>query len=486
MALLQKSRSQALLGVLTLSVLQAQAWTPPQHRISTPAAARRQPALFLAQDSDATQEAEAPQVNGGSRIIPAAMSGKSQLAAAFTALDESDQYDAVLTGLCAKILDNQEGADAASLEDSAALLTEMNQRRIPASPRSLMALIDATVKAQDALTMADILGLAIRNNNGLNQFGILQSEIVEMPASPTQMVRCPDGSRKTRQERLDSLPDVPTDDRGTEVASATAVLGVVGFCFLTNFFGMNDITPFTNVVWFSIVSVGVVDNFYDVLKFGSNAAVSTLDAKDSTKENLKLPDKDSLPLGLGTGKLTGTVTRGLTRLLSVDTERECECEAAALYVAYTLGLPCFAFQSNSLEAAYLVAQSVQDQSAAGKKNIDPLLSNAGILKVLIWLMAPVAMESMKHPQLICSDPREAGGLLKRLEDNAGKNNIDQASLWWTQEDDPEDEKADLLKWAYHEADILLRNNMRDVTEMSQRLTGGAATIGDCVAAVEQW
>ena len=91
------------------------------------------------------------QVNGeadsssSSRIIPAAMSGKSQLAAAFTALDESDQYDAVLTGLCAKILDNSEGdTQAASLDDSAALLTEMNQRRIPASPRSLMALIDVS------------------------------------------------------------------------------------------------------------------------------------------------------------------------------------------------------------------------------------------------------------------------------------------------------------------------------------------------------
>ena len=107
-------------------------------------------------------------------------------------------------------------------------------------------------------------------------------------------------------------------------------------------------------------------------------------------------------------------------------------------------------------------------------------------KMLVWLMAPAAMESLKHPQLICSDPREAAGLLKRLEDNAGTNNIDESSLWWTQEEDPEQEKADLLKWAYHEADILIRNNLGDIMEMSRRLTGGAATIGDCVAAVERW
>ena len=336
--------------------------------------------------------------------------------------------------------------------------------------------------------MADILSLAVRNPGGLKQYGILQSSILDMPSSPTQKIVCPDGNRKTRDERLESLPDVPTDDRGTEIASALATLGVVGICFLANLFGLDDITPVTNLIWFSIVTVGVVDNFYDVLKLGSNVAVSSLDTSESNKEKMKMPEKDSLPLGLGSGALTGTVVRGLTRLLSVDTERECQCEAAALHAAYVLGLPCFAFRPNSLEAAYLVAQSIKANSPdrTSRMNLDPLLSNTGVLKVLIWLMAPVAMESLKHPQLICSDPREASGLLKRLEDNAGKNNINLEDLWWTSEADSEKEKADLLKWAYHEADILLRNNMKEVVEISQRLTGGAATIGDCVAAVENW
>ncbi|CAB9530529.1 expressed unknown protein [Seminavis robusta] len=426
--------------------------------------------------SSSSSDATDVMINGeaSSRIIPAAMTGRSQLAAAFTALDESDQYDAVLTGLCAKILDNDQAATAASLEDSAALLTEMNQRNIPASPRSLMSLIDATVKTQDTTTMTDILRLARQNKAGLNQYGILQSDIVDMPAG-NQQVACADGSRKTRAERLESLPDVPVDDRGTEIASAMATLGVVGICFLANLFGMDDITPVTNLLWFTITTVGVVDNFYDVLQFGSNAAISSLNTTDTNKENLKLPQKESLPFGLGTGELTGTVTRGLTRLCSTDTERECQVEAAALYTAYVLGLPCFAFRPNSLEAANLMVQHEE-------QNL--LSTTSGILKVLIWLMAPVAMESMKHPQLICSDPREASGLLQRLQDYAGKNNLD--SLWWMLEESPEQETQDLLKWAYHEADVLIRNNLKDVTEMSQRLTGGAATIGDCVAVVERW
>lgn len=70
---------------------------------------------------------------------------KSQLFQAFTNLDLTDQYDAVLTGLCAKILDNSELKDEAlskALEDPKQLLQEMNTKRIQASPRSLMALMD--------------------------------------------------------------------------------------------------------------------------------------------------------------------------------------------------------------------------------------------------------------------------------------------------------------------------------------------------------
>ena len=71
---------------------------------------------------------------------------QSQLASAFTALDERDQYDAVLTGLCAKILDQPAAGpvdpDTDLLRDPMQLVEEMNQRRISASPRSLMAYID--------------------------------------------------------------------------------------------------------------------------------------------------------------------------------------------------------------------------------------------------------------------------------------------------------------------------------------------------------
>eukprot|EP00980_Cylindrotheca_fusiformis_P008787 scaffold1869_cov122-Cylindrotheca_fusiformis.AAC.49 len=393
---------------------------------------------------------------------------KSQLASAFSALDESDQYDAVLTGLCAKVIDNptmDPDQVVVALQDPIQLMQEMNDRRIKAGSRSLMALIDASVTAQDTKIVSQVLSLGARNGR-IMRFGNLQAEITPLPTSRSSKVRCPDGKTRTREERLESLPDVPTDNRALEVSSALTVATVVGFCGTVNVLGMDEISPFTNFVWFLIVTVGTLDNFYDIIKFG----VKTI-AQDKVG---KLPEE--LPLSLGSGKVTGNVVKGFNRLLKVDTERECECEAASFFAAYSLGLPCFSFRPNALEAAVLAAESAQSDN-----DLDPLLTNNGILKVLVWLMAPVAMEHLKHPELIQSDPREAEGFLARLERS---DLIDNSYLWWLEEG-PE-EKMDMLKWAYTEADLLIRSNMGMVTEISQRLTGGAATVADCVAVNEEW
>jgi len=189
--------------------------------------------------------------------------------------------------------------------------------------------------------MTNTLSLCLKNG-GMTQYGSFQNTITPMPSVPTSMVRCPDGSRKTRQARLESLADLPTDDRGTEVAAALAFTSIVGFCFTTNVLGMEEITPFTSLLLTGVITIGVIDNFYGIIKGAISMA-----AKD--KIDVNLPEQKDLPLQLGSGSITGTVVRGLARLANVDTERECECEAAAFFAAYSLGLPCFAFRPNALE-----------------------------------------------------------------------------------------------------------------------------------------
>jgi len=472
----------------------------------------------------------APNGSGSSRGISFGSAGASLLNDAFANLSQSDQYDAVLTGLCAKILDGEQKTAAAAapedgevaneqgisveeaektarmaamspterafatLADPLSLLQEMNGRRVQASARSLSALIDAAATTESAAAMASAMSLG-KANGGIRNYGSLQSFVTTIPTNPTARVVCPDGTSRTRDERLALLQDVPTDDRGTEVTSALATMAVLGFCVFVRvaggLFGLDELQGPADLIIGTALTVGIVDNFYDAIKGGTSLLASTQKDRipDAIKDaNVGLPDKEDVPLGLGQGKITGTVVRGLTRLLSVDTERECQCEAAALFVAYALGIPCFAFRPNALEGAVLVFESTKQDSYS--QNVDSLLSDAGVLKVLIWIMAPVAMESSRHAQLIASDPREGAGLLKRLRERAGSVSAEAVDVI---DDllggDPEFAGANadaLLRWAYAEADALLRDNRNMVEELTERLAGGAATVGDCTAVLEDW
>lgn len=461
----------------------------------------------------------------------------SLLNSAFEALNEDEKYDAVLTGLCAKLIDGEMSSDPdqiameatltpsqlalEKLKDPIQLMEEMNQRRIKASGRSLMALIDvsdffnfnwslvailfltiaflsfyqAAGTTQDPRAMATILSLSLKNGS-LSFYGSQQSGTTPLPPSPTSRVP---QQNMTREQRLQSLPDVPTDNRAAEVSAAITTLGVGGSCLVVqgvgNGIGLDDITPYTNLLLSGMIGVGILDNFFDVIK-GTGSMVVKMNSEKlpDVIKNAKGVEKENMPLGLGTGALTGNVVRGLTRLWSVDTERDCQCEAASFFAAYSLGLPCFSFRPNALEAANLVFESSKKgdgDDKAGDKSIDSLLSDTGIMKMLIWLMAPVAMESSLHPQLIASDPREARGFLQRLREKAAVFDAqDEIASILRMEDGDDDETSqeieDLLKWAYTEADLLLRQNRAVVTELSENLIGGAATIGDCAALVEEW
>jgi hypothetical protein len=102
------------------------------------------PTLLNMADSDNNDGAAASPQQG---LVAMGSALQSQLASAFSQLDESDQYDAILTGLCAKILDDSslKGDEVISaLQDPLNLLEEMNTRRVVAGSRSIMALVDVS------------------------------------------------------------------------------------------------------------------------------------------------------------------------------------------------------------------------------------------------------------------------------------------------------------------------------------------------------
>ena len=201
--------------------------------------------------------------------------------------------------------------------------------------------------------MAYVLSLAIKNGAILS-YGSLQGSISPFPRSSSAFSF---GGNNQEQTRLESLPAVPDDDRAGEVSQAVLFSGVIASCIGINvfsgLFGAEDLTFWTNLILGVAITTVVVDNFFDTIVMGGTAVAKLNEDKlpDGAK-NLNAPKKEDMPLGIGTGSITGSVVRGLSRLLSDNTERDCQCEAAAVFAAYSLGLPCFAFQPNALEVRY--------------------------------------------------------------------------------------------------------------------------------------
>ena len=92
---------------------------------------------------------------------------------------------------------------------------------------------------------------------------------------------------------------------------------------------------------------------------------------------------------------------------------------------------------------------------------------------MVWLWAGVVKEQMKHDMLLASDPRQVTGLLTRLS----KLGIELES---------EERGQELAKYAYIKAREIVEKNAVEIEEIAERLLGGKATVGDCVAYLEGW
>mmetsp|Transcript_12829 Transcript_12829/g.25644 ORF Transcript_12829/g.25644 Transcript_12829/m.25644 type:complete len:475 (-) Transcript_12829:312-1736(-) len=471
--LLQASGAASLLALV-----------PPALSFRLPSASPRpspRVPLFMVATSPTSSLTTADPATGASNV----------LADAFGALNESDQYDAVLTGLCAKILDGPGPADAEVLAGPLQLLEEMNGRGVAVSARSLGALVDTAAKSQSPRVVGRALRSLRQNRrpapveekkpargffgaaapaaapptkSALDLYGALQAQYLPpLPSRPN-----------ARAEALAAAPPLPRDVRDEDVVAATSVGALVAACL---FLDATDGLLFHTELWqpdlalAALAVVAVLDSGYGYLRAASKFV----------KEVPDLPASEIF----GTGELTGGVVRGAERLLKTDTERECGCEAAGFFAAYVLGLPCFAFRPNALEAAVLVYETHAEGTPEG------LLTRPGLLKVLTWLLAPVAYEQYKHPAadggpgpLLSSDPREATGLLRRLAERAA--DMGAAQDWAELGMEDEQEAEEVLRWAMACADRLVRENAKEIEGLAQGLAGGASTVGDLVATVEGW
>ena len=92
--------------------------------------------------------------NSGEMVL--ARDGERLLNVAFSALDDKDKYETVLTGLCAKVIDGGAANSKNGLVDPIRLMEESNSNGITIGPRGIISLVDVSVKDCGAVCFIDL------------------------------------------------------------------------------------------------------------------------------------------------------------------------------------------------------------------------------------------------------------------------------------------------------------------------------------------
>ncbi len=370
---------------------------------------------------------------------PAAPSASPQYEELMEALTDDEKYNILLQSRASSLIDalggrggsgigsgtgsgtgNMSGGGTAfEFEALYRLLEEMTGKGVRLTGKSFAALMDAASLSRSLAVIQACLVQA-RRNGACRAFSRDVGVLAPPPSSST--------STSAAAGSGDSLPPVPSDDRSWEVGAGVGALAVVGGALGWEALGPlfhQDTAP-ASVLLLLVAAAAVLD----------------VTQRDGREVRLALA--------------------GLNRLFLRDPEREARVQAAAFLSAYLLGLPCFCFGPTVLEAARLPAEVDDFREALG--------STAGLNRLLVYLLAPVAAEAANHVQLVASDPRQARALVQLFRERNPGVEVDAEGV--------------LLPWAFREATRLLQANGGLLEKLRQRMESGGATVGDCVSLLE--
>jgi hypothetical protein len=269
-------------------------------------------------------------------------------------------------------------------------------------------------------------------------------------------------------------------------------------------------------------------------------------------------------VALTQGSRLKVAAAGFERLSLRDPQRDAYTEASAFLVGYLLGLPCFCFKPDAAEALKLLrvspgsldvykqpvallgagkgkgpssssssfslafnlkmapssssssSSSAASAAAAGESKeeansrlLKALLDVdgsskadlAGLSRLLVWLVAPVAAETIKYGSTVSSDPRRGRRMLSALEslqvairkqaaqgaaaeyegekDEAGAD-LDGIAVPASKED-----KEALVQWAYSEALGIIRRYGDLLEQVCDYIQSGTASVGECALLIER-
>jgi len=363
------------------------------------------------------------ETDGGGALAKAG----TTLEQALGALPTDEKYNAVLLSLLTKRAGSSSG-EASAIE----LVREMSAKRLTLSSEALKALLDSAVEGGGIEGLLDALGAA-RDNGACRSFATPQLKLPQ----------------KSDARALEVLAPVPTDDRSTEVGVAAAFAIGLGALLLLEVADLVD--------WF----VG-----------------ATIDAPPLPLVAVLLGGAWGFDRYVQQGELAGVLARGLSRLFSRDLQRECAVESASFLLGYLLGLPCCAFTPTAykpLEMLSVAGSKLEANVAAGTGGGPPRLVD----RILVWLLAPAALETIQYGEMLQAEPALASAFLAAARRKEAALGVDVTQGGWTLEQDEA-----RVRWAYAEARRLLQRYSGVREALQERMAAGVSA-GDCVGLIEE-
>jgi hypothetical protein len=340
---------------------------------------------------------------------------------AFGAMPAPEKYNAVMLSLLSK-----GGGTNQAIE----LVNEMSTKRLLLNADALKALMDTAVGSGTADPILSVL-VAAKKNGATRAFATPQ---LRLPGKPSDSA-------------LANLPEVPDDDRATEIGAATALLAAIGgvltfqlfdFIDFLNLFGSASALPPPQWIIGALAASWAVDRYAN------------------------------------SGTAFGVFERGLTRLLQRDLQRECAVESASFLAGYLLGLPCCPFTPTVYKPLEMLTQSSEqlagDLGARDARLID---------RILIWLLAPAALEVSAYKDMLQSEPSLALKFLEAARRREASTGVDPTQGGWQAE---QDELR--VRWAFSEARRLLQR-YSGVREALQEQMAAGVSAGECVVLIEE-
>lgn len=340
-----------------------------------------------------------------------------QFEAALGSLPASERYNAVLESLLAK---------QGNVEPALDLVEEMSLKRVKLSDKATKSLLDFGVSSVN-MTLLNRIFVAAQCNGACRNFAL--------PALKP--------GAKPNGAALNALPELPKDDRSSEVTAALAfTLSFGGLLILEALDVLDFILPgeFISAPPLQLVAVLLAGGWgYD--RYAQQ------------------------------GEWAALLTRGLARLFERDLQRECTVEAGSFLIGYLLGLPCMAFAPT--------AERPLDMLDGGS-TLDNLPPPARVVdRMLIWAMAPVAAEQLVYRECLVSEPELGLKLLQAARRREASLGVDVQQGDWTREED-----VARARWAYSEAKRLLQRYSGLREKLQESMVTGVS-VGDCALLVEE-